>query len=79
MGAFFYVVAIMGCADGGQAVRGACAPARLLPARYATAAQCRAALPARLAENTDVPFPEVSADCRPQGVQTAETRARRTG
>ena len=59
MGAFFYVVAIMGCGDGGEQ----CRQARLLPARYATAAQCRAALPARLAENTDVAFPEISADC----------------
>lgn len=75
MGAFFYVVAIMGCGDGGDT----CREARLLPARYATAAQCRAALPARLAENTDVPFPEIGADCRPVGVQMAEARMRPRG
>jgi hypothetical protein len=75
MGAFFYVVAIMGCGDGGEQ----CRQARLLPARYATAAQCRAALPARLAENTDVPFPEISADCRPQGQQMARADAKPRG
>jgi len=74
MGAFFYVVAIMGCGDGGDT----CRDARLLPARYATVAECRAALPARLAENTDVPFPNIGADCRPQGLRmaSAETRPR---
>ena len=71
MDAFFYVVAIMGCGDGGDA----CVAARTLPARYATAAQCRAALPARLAENTDVPFPNISADCRPQGLRMAAAAA----
>ena len=77
MGACFYVVAIMGCGDGAEA----CRDARLLPARYATVAQCRAALPARLAENTDIPFPELSAACRPQGAQMAkaDAPARRRG
>ena len=75
MGAFFYVVAIMGCGDGGAA----CRDARLLPARYTTAAECRAALPAALAGNTDVPFPEIGADCRPQGVMMAEAEARPRG
>lgn len=71
MGAFFYVVAIMGCGDGGEA----CADARVLPARYVTAAQCRAALPAALAGNTDVPYPTIAADCRPQGLRFAKEGA----
>jgi hypothetical protein len=75
MGAFFYVVAIMGCGDGAAQ----CRDARLLPAQYATAAQCRAALPARLAENTDVPYPEISADCRPQGLQMARADGKPRG
>ena len=79
MGAFFYVVAIMGCGDGGPEGAGACREARLLPARYATAAQCRAALPARLAENTDVPFPSIGADCRPQGLRMAEVAGKPRG
>ena len=75
MGAFFYVVAIMGCGDGGEA----CRDARLLPDRYATAAQCRAALPAVLARNTDVPFPEIGADCRPEGMRMALASPRPRG
>jgi hypothetical protein len=74
MGAFFYVVAIMGCGDGGD-----CREARMLPARYATAAECRAALPAALARNTDVPFPEIGADCRPIGMRMAQSANRPRG
>lgn len=73
MSAFFYVVAIMGCSEGSDA----CVDARLLPARYATAAQCRAALPAAIAGNTDVPFPSIGADCRPQGLRMAEAKTAR--
>lgn len=60
----FFVMAIMGCGDAG-----ACTQARVLPARYDTAAQCRAALPAKLAENTDLPFPAREADCRAQSMR----------
>lgn len=63
----FFVMAIMGCGD-----TGACTQARLLPARYETAAQCRAALPAKLAENTDLPFPAMEADCHVQGMRLAK-------
>ena len=59
----FFLVAIMGCGDGDVA----CRDARVLPARYATAAQCRAALPQRLMENTDLSFPSLQADCRASG------------
>lgn len=72
MSAMFFVVAIMGCGDGASADLGACRNARTLPARYETAAQCRAALPQRLAENTDVDFPVIQADGRLQGARVAE-------
>lgn len=55
-----YVMAILGCGDGA----GPCTQARLLPAHYVSAAECQAALPKRLAENSDVPFPTIMADCR---------------
>lgn len=71
MGAFFYVMAIMGCGDGGDQ----CADARVLATHYATVAECRAALPARLAENTDVPFPTIAADCRAQGLRMVKADA----
>ena len=49
--------------------------ARIVPARYATMAQCRAALPDQLARNTDVPFPMIGADCRRSGAQIVKTDA----
>lgn len=56
----FYVMAILGCGDGNTQ----CTTARLDEVRYATMAQCRAALPAGLARNTDLSFPVIAADCR---------------
>ena len=64
----FFVMAIMGCNDGAAQ----CADARVLPARYETVAQCRAALPRALADNTDLEFPTVQADCRAQGMRVAK-------
>ena len=63
----FFVVAILGCGDASMS----CSEARVLPMRYETAAQCRAALPGALAANTDVPFPTIGADCRARGMQIA--------
>jgi len=65
----FYVMAIMGCGDGN--VR--CTEARIVPTHYASMAQCRAALPDQLAQNTDVPFPMIGAACRTAGAQIART------
>ncbi len=48
----FYVMAIMGCADGNVQ----CTEARVVPTRYESMAQCRAALPAHLASHQAVPF-----------------------
>jgi hypothetical protein len=36
-------------------------------------AQCRAALPDQLAQNTDVPYPMIGANCRTAGAQIAVT------
>ncbi|WP_375398212.1 hypothetical protein [uncultured Sphingomonas sp.] len=63
MGPVFYVIAIMGCGDGASS----CAQERIELARYANAAQCRAAMPAALVRNTDVDFPVVTAACRQVG------------
>lgn len=65
----FFLVAILGCADDG----GQCRDARTLPAHYATAAECRAALPRRLIENSDVEYPTIMADCRASGPHMAGT------
>ncbi len=63
----FFVMAILGCGDAGAE----CTPARVESARFATAAQCRAAMPAALARNSDLSFPVISADCRANGMQVA--------
>jgi hypothetical protein len=63
MGPVFFVMAIMGCGDDGTG----CQAARVEPVRFATVAQCRAALPAALARNTDLSYPVISADCQASG------------
>jgi len=67
MGPLFFVMAILGCADGSEQ----CTEARLVPVRYSTMAQCRAALADQIARNTDVPYPVIGADCRRMGAQIA--------
>lgn len=66
----FFVMAIMGCGDDG----GACSTARIEPARYTTAAQCRSELVGALVRNRDLDFPSVAADCRAIGTQVASAR-----
>jgi hypothetical protein len=64
----FYVIAIMGCSDGGQA----CQQQRLEPARYVTPAACQAAMPAALERNTDLDYPTIQVACRPSGMLIAK-------
>ena len=70
----FYVMAIMGCADGNVQ----CTEARVVPVRYHSMAECRAALPAQLAANTDVSFPMIGAACRTTGVAVAKAEGKPT-
>lgn len=71
MNPMFFVMAIMGCGDGNTQ----CTEARIVPARYETMAQCRAALPEQLARNTDVPYPMIGADCRQSGVRMVKNES----
>lgn len=59
----FFVMAILGCGDGNAG----CQEARVDQARYATAAQCRAAMPTALARHTDLSYPVIAANCRANG------------
>ena len=68
----FYVMAIMGCADGNVQ----CTEARIVPTHYTSMAQCRAALPEELAQNTDVPYPMIGAACRTSGAQVAKAESK---
>jgi acyl-CoA synthetase (AMP-forming)/AMP-acid ligase II len=60
MGPEFFIIAILGCADGGSA----CTPVATLQTHYATQAQCSAASGAALLENSAFDFPTLVASCR---------------
>jgi hypothetical protein len=60
MGPGIFVIAILGCADGGSS----CTAVATLPTRYATAAQCSAAAGPALEQNNDFEFPTRVASCR---------------
>ena len=63
MGPVTFVIAILGCADGGSS----CTPVATLPARYATAGQCSAATSRALEEHNNFDFPTLVARCRAGG------------
>ena len=56
----YFVIAILGCADGGSA----CTPVATLPAHYENAAQCSAETRVALERSTDFDFPTLMAECR---------------
>ncbi len=59
----FYVIALMGCTDDGQA----CQQRRVEPIHYITPAACEAAVPDALGRNTDLDYPTIEATCRVNG------------
>ncbi len=67
MGPAYFVIAIMGCADGGSA----CTPVATLPTRYENAAECSVATSAALEANADFEFPTLLAQCRPGAAPSA--------
>lgn len=68
MGLGYFVIAILGCSDGGTS----CAPVTILQTHYATEAECTAATGAALIRNSDFDFPTVVASCRPGNSKAAE-------
>ena len=60
MGPVYFVIAIMGCADGSQA----CTPVATMPAQYADQQSCAASVGKALAANTDLDFPTLVAECQ---------------
>lgn len=68
MGPAYFVIAILGCADGGSA----CTPVATLQTQYASEAQCVAATGAALIERTDLDFPTVVARCKPAEEKAAD-------
>jgi acyl-CoA synthetase (AMP-forming)/AMP-acid ligase II len=60
MGPMGFVIAILGCADGGAG----CQTVATLSTRYENAAQCSSARGAALDANSDLDFPTLIAECR---------------
>lgn len=60
MGPAYYVIAILGCADGGAA----CVPVATVPTRFESSSACSAATAPALSARTDLDFPTLSAVCR---------------
>lgn len=72
MGPGFYVIAIMGCADGSTA----CAPVMTMPTRYESRDACQAATDMALQASGDFDFPTLMALCRPAKAPAAEKAPR---
>ena len=68
MGPGFFVIAILGCADGSAA----CTPVATMPARYESQQACSAATTSALANSGDFDFPTIVAECRPAKAPAAE-------
>jgi acyl-CoA synthetase (AMP-forming)/AMP-acid ligase II len=80
MGAAYFVIAILGCADGGTA----CTQVATLETRYSSEVECTAATAAALIENSEFDFPTLVASCRRREMKSADLRRqgdgkRRTG
>ena len=73
MGPGFFVIAILGCADGG----GACTPVATLQTHYTSEAQCTAATGAALLDNNSFDYPTLVASCRRGETKSAD--AQRSG
>jgi hypothetical protein len=60
MEAGYFIIAILGCADGSSQ----CTPVMTVPTHYATEAECEAATPAAVMAHTNFDFPSLLAECR---------------
>ena len=73
MGPGFFIIAIMGCADGSVG----CTPVATMPTRYESQSACAAATGSALASNTDFDFPTLLAECRPGSAPAANRTDRK--
>ena len=67
MGPAYYVISILGCADGSAQ----CVPAATMPVHYASEATCRAAQTDALIASSDLDFPSLVAQCTAVGARPA--------
>ncbi|HET7316156.1 MAG TPA: hypothetical protein VFI88_01870 [Sphingomicrobium sp.] len=71
----YFLIAILGCADGSVA----CTPVMTVPTRYESEAACTAAAPGVLMNNTNFDYPSLLAQCRPAAPRSeAETKQGRS-
>ncbi len=70
MGLGYFVIAILGCADGGSA----CTPVTILDTHYSSEAECTAATGAALIRNSDFDFPTLVASCRAASSKAADVQ-----
>ena len=77
MGPGYFIIAILGCADGSTD----CTPVATPPARYASMEACSAASGTALIDNSDLDFPTLVAECRPMAApaSASEDRAQPAG
>ena len=72
MGPGYFVIAILGCADGGTE----CTPVATLQTRYESAEKCSAATAAVLETNNKFDFPTLVASCRARSVPVSASKLR---
>jgi hypothetical protein len=70
MQAGYFLIAILGCADGSTD----CTPVMTVPTHYATEAACVAASREALLAHSDFDFPSLFAQCRPANPRAAADR-----
>ena len=70
MGPGYFIIAIMGCADGSAD----CRPVATVPTHFASEAACSAATGDALAHRTDLDFPTLVAECRAMTAPAAAER-----
>lgn len=74
MGPTYFVIAILGCADGSTA----CTPVMTVPTRYETEQACEAATVGALTANSNFDYPSLLAQCRVAKQQTSAERDRKS-
>lgn len=70
MEAGYFIIAILGCADGSTQ----CTPVMTVPTHYATQAACEAATPAAVLANNNFDFPSLLAQCRAAAPRSSADR-----
>jgi len=75
MGPAYFVIAILGCADGGSS----CTQVATLQTHYSSEAECTAATAAALVENSAFEFPTLVASCRPHETKSADLQRQGAG